>query len=183
MNLVIDSSDDVDETTPPTMFERELTEAMSFEDTGLNLEELPQPTLWRVLVLPRQPKKMSKGGIALPETAQEAETHLNYIGQVLALGPLAGKSEKFQNPEWMPPRDRADTAQRYASALTEIARFGHELPKAPRFLWDVKVGDWVLFGRYSGMVITYKGVRLLNLNDDDITEILPHGPEHLKVWV
>ena len=158
--MLAEAIDDVavEESPAPTMFERSMT-SMDFKDTGLTLEELPDPTLWRVLILPRQPKKMSAGGIALVTESQDAEMHLNYIGQVIKLGPLAGKSEKFQNPDWKP-------------ALS-----------VPRYLWDVKVGDWVVFGRYSGQVITYRGFRFLTVNDDGITNVIARNPELYKVWI
>lgn len=148
-----------DVSAAPQVFERGFSEFATFEDVGLKLEELPKPTLWRVLVLPKQPKKMSAGGIALPTMAVDAERHLNFIGQVLALGPLAGKSDKFLNPDWQP---------------------GHY--DKPRWLWDVKVGDWVVYGRYAGMAKEFKGVKLLTVNDDEITEVIS-GPDGFRVYL
>lgn len=60
------------------------------------LQDAPQPGMWRVLIRPRPPKRMSAGGIALPGQAQDAESHLNYVGQIVAIGPIAGKSPKFE---------------------------------------------------------------------------------------
>lgn len=148
------------ETVVPTMFSRNITNFQTFDDTGLKLDELPQPTLWRVLVLPMQAKKMSAGGIALPESATEAEGHLQYIGQVLAVGPLAGKSDKYQNPEW------------YGPGYFDI----------PRWLWDVKVGDWIMYGRYSGLKITLKEVTLLMVNDDEIISKIDR-PDGYRVYI
>jgi co-chaperonin GroES (HSP10) len=169
-------------TQAPQVFEREISEWLTFEDTGINRADLGEPTLWRVLVLPKQPKRMSRGGIALPSQAVDAEIHLNYIGQVVAMGPLAGKSEKFQNPEWMPPRDRAEHEWRTQEREREQATMGYEMRRVPRFLWDVKVGDWVIFGRYAGQVTTFKDVRFLTVNDDDITQVI-QGPEGFRVYV
>lgn len=59
-------------------------------------EGYPIPDLWRVLIMPRRPKAQSAGGIVIPASAQRNEMHVNYIGQVVALGPLAYKSEIFQ---------------------------------------------------------------------------------------
>lgn len=154
----------------PEVFERDYSEYMSLEDTGLKPEDLPEPTLWRVLILPKQPKRMSKGGIALPGSAVDAEIHLNYVGQVLKLGPLAGKSEKFENPDFRAVNDgTASDPKMYES-----------IP--PRFLWNVKPGDWVIFGRYSGQVVTYKDVRLLTVNDDEIVQVIK-SPDGYKVYV
>jgi co-chaperonin GroES (HSP10) len=149
----------IQEPVVPTVFSRELSEFESFDETGIKLEELPQPTLWRVLLLPKQAKKMSAGGIALPSTALDAESHLQYIGQVIALGPLAGKSDKYLNPAWKP---------------------GHF--DKPQWLWDVAVGDWVMYGRYSGLKISYKDATLLMVNDDEIISKIER-PDGYKVYI
>jgi len=81
--------------------ETDFADEAGVDDLYLTPEEVPipadhpMPQLWRVLVMPIQPRKMSKGGIALAQATQEAEAHLNYIGKVVAMGPLAGTSEKF----------------------------------------------------------------------------------------
>ena len=105
---------------------------------------------------------MSKGGIALPDAAMDGEAHLNYIGRVVALGPLAGKSEKFQNPYWDPLDDGEAIARRY--------------------LWDVKEGDWVVFSRYAGQRKEFNGVKLLTVNDDEILDVID-GPEGFRIYV
>lgn len=62
-------------------------------------DELPDPGLWRILVVSAQPRQMSKGGIALAGQTIEAEESLNYLGQIIAIGPLAGHSEKYKLPD------------------------------------------------------------------------------------
>ena len=170
---IAEAMDDVEvpETQAPQMFERTFSEYMEFEDTGLKYDELPKPALWRVLVLPKQPKKKSAGGIVLPEQTQEAEAHLNYIGQIVGLGPLAGRNDKFLNPAWTHPKNKD---------VTDWEAFERE--NGPRYLWDFAVGDWVIYGRYSGQVITFKGIRLLTLNDDDVAERIP-DPSGFRVYV
>lgn len=169
-NRLFGDEEDGDIVVPPTTFARDTVEWMEFSETGLTYEELGKPTLWRVTIFPKQPKKMSKGGIALPSLVQNVEAHMNYIGQVVALGPLAGKSEKFENPEWV---------------LKNSGK--HPDPEiwdrdVPRYLWDIKVGDWVIYGRFSGQKTEYKGVLLLTCNDDDIMEKID-SPEHFKVYL
>ena len=69
------------------------------DDTEIDLAAIRKaikPLLWRVLICPVQPRTMSKGGIALPGAVQDGEEHLNYIGRVVSMGPLAGKSAKFE---------------------------------------------------------------------------------------
>lgn len=59
------------------------------------LKDAPQPQLWRILVRPKTPKRRSAGGIMLASQAQDAEAHLQYVGRVVAMGPLAGKSDRY----------------------------------------------------------------------------------------
>jgi hypothetical protein len=58
-------------------------------------DELPVPLYWRVIVLPIKPKKVSSGGNVIPISAQEAQQHHNYMGKVVAIGDMAGKSERL----------------------------------------------------------------------------------------
>lgn len=45
-----------------------------------------------------------------------------------------------------------------------------------------KVGDYVIYGRYAGQVLTYKGIRLLIINDDEILAKVA-SPDDLKINV
>ena len=148
------------------------------DDVEIDLDAIRaaiKPLLWRVLICPVQPRKLSKGGIALPESAQDAETHLNYIGRVVAVGPLAGKSEKFENPAMSAPLGM--------KALYEGMMEGYDWPTmeqkhpggmndAPRYLWSVKEGDIVVYGRFAGQRMEWHGVRLLMANDDEILGVV-----------
>lgn len=96
-------------------------------------EDLPCPVYWRVLVMPMAAKQKSKGGILLPSETQDAQQHLTYIGQVLAAGGEAFKSQRFANEKNLP-----------------------------------RVGDWIIYGRYAGQRLEYRGVKLLIVNDDEI---------------
>ena len=133
------------------------------DDVDIDLDAIRaaiKPLLWRVLICPVQPRKLSKGGIALPESAQDAETHLNYIGRVVAIGPLAGRSEKFLNPDWREWRDSENKEPRAGAVVV------------PQYLWSVKEGDIVVYGRYSGQRMEWRGVRLLVVNDDEILGVV-----------
>ncbi len=50
-------------------------------------ERLPKPTGWRILVLPFQPKRVTKGGIHIADTAAERQHLATVCGLVLAMGP------------------------------------------------------------------------------------------------
>lgn len=50
------------------------------------IDRLPQPTGWRILILPYQGQTMSEGGIHLPDQAQERESRATVCGYVLRVG-------------------------------------------------------------------------------------------------
>jgi co-chaperonin GroES (HSP10) len=64
-------------------------------------ERLPQPTGWRLLVMPYQGKAKTDGGIIIPNEAREREALATVVAYVLKLGPLAYQDpNKFgDNPE------------------------------------------------------------------------------------
>ena len=55
------------------------------------VDRMPQPTGWRILILPYQGRKMSDGGILMPDQARERESIATVCGYVLRVGPLAYK--------------------------------------------------------------------------------------------
>ena len=57
--------------------------------SGSALGRLPQPTGWRVLLLPYQGKKQTDGGIIVPTEVREREALGTVCGYVLKVGPLA----------------------------------------------------------------------------------------------
>lgn len=181
---IIESNDDVEvnEVMPPETFLRDNFQWVDFKDLGIDAADLPRPLTWRLMVLPKQPRKMTTGGIALPDQVNDVERHLNYIGQVVAMGPLAGKNEKFENPKWMPPQNTVEAAQRLLDIKNDIARFGEELPREPRYLWDVKIGDWIIYGKYSGQHIEFRGTRFLTINDDEVVQVIK-SPEGYRVYL
>tara|TARA_R100000655_G_C2845144_1_gene168441 strand:+ start:41 stop:487 length:447 start_codon:yes stop_codon:yes gene_type:complete len=96
-------------------------------------EKLPQPTGWRILVLPFKMNEKTKGGIIMNESTLERQQVASQCGNVLAMG-----SECYKDKE------------RY--------------PTGP---W-CKVGDWVIFARYSGSRINIEGGEVRLLNEDEI---------------
>lgn len=57
------------------------------------LDRLPQPTGWRVLVMPYQTAQQTKGGLYIPEEVRDRETVATVVAYVLRVGPLA-----YQDP-------------------------------------------------------------------------------------
>jgi len=64
-------------------------------------EEVIKPFGWRILVMPMRPRKMI-GSIIVPITRQETDQYLNYVGRVVALGPLCFKHNKYAQMGLMP---------------------------------------------------------------------------------
>ena len=71
--------------------EESLKKAADEEEANRNKppegDSLPQPTGWRIVVLPFQPKRTTKGGIHIGETAAERQHLATVCGLVLAMGP------------------------------------------------------------------------------------------------
>ena len=60
------------------------------------LERLPQPTGWRVLVMPYQGKAKTSSGLYIPDEVRERESVATTVAYVMKLGPLAYKDpDKF----------------------------------------------------------------------------------------
>ena len=65
------------------------------------LERLPQPTGWRILVMPYQGKAKTSGGIYVPDEVRERESVATVVAYVLKIGPLAyGDKEKYGDKPW-----------------------------------------------------------------------------------
>ena len=60
------------------------------------LERLPQPTGWRILVMPYQGKAKTSSGLYIPDEVRERESVATVVAYVMKLGPLAYKDpDKF----------------------------------------------------------------------------------------
>ena len=65
------------------------------------LDRMPEPTGWRILVLPYQGRAKTAGGIFLPHETQEKSQISTQVGYVLKTGPLAyGDKTKFPSGPW-----------------------------------------------------------------------------------
>ena len=73
-------------------------EAKRVDETNVSdiKNELPQPTGWRILVLPFTPKEKTKGGIIIAQEALDKARIATNCGYVVKMGPMAyGDKEKF----------------------------------------------------------------------------------------
>jgi len=68
---------------------------------GSLLERMPDPTGWRLLILPYRGKGKTDGGIYLPDVVVQEQTVSTQVGYVLKVGPLAYRdTEKFPSGPW-----------------------------------------------------------------------------------
>jgi co-chaperonin GroES (HSP10) len=73
----------------PTLLDKEL------------IDRMPNPTGWRLLVMPYRGKGTSEGGIILTEKTREQQQVTSVCAYVLKVGPLAFKdAEKFVDGPW-----------------------------------------------------------------------------------
>ena len=83
-------------------------------------EQLPEPSGWRLLVLPFTPKEKTKGGILIAQESLEKLRIATNCGYVLKVGPLAYyDKEKFPTGAWCKKGDWVIFA-RYAGSRLPI---------------------------------------------------------------
>lgn len=66
------------------------------------LDRLPQPTGWRVLVMPYQGQTKTAGGLYVPDEVRERESVATVVAYVLKVGPLAYKDPDKFGPDAEP---------------------------------------------------------------------------------
>ena len=59
-------------------------------------KDLGEPTLWRVYIMPLPAPEKTAGGILLPGQSQEAQRWAQYIGKIVAMGPLCWKAKMYE---------------------------------------------------------------------------------------
>ena len=82
--------------------------------------KIPQPTGWRIMVLPFKMKEKTKGGIVLAETTLERQQVASQVGLVMAMGPDCYKDkERYPDGPWCKVNDWVMFA-RYAGSRIKI---------------------------------------------------------------
>ena len=66
------------------------------------LERLPQPTGWRVLVMPYEGQTKTSSGLYIPDEVRERERVATVVAYVMKLGPLAYKDPDKFGPDAEP---------------------------------------------------------------------------------
>ena len=94
-------------------------EPLSPDNIGDTVDELPEPSGYRILVLPFTPKNKTKGGILFSQESLDKARIATTCGYVLKMGDLAYKDkEKFGDP-WCKKGDWVIFA-RYAGSRLPI---------------------------------------------------------------
>jgi co-chaperonin GroES (HSP10) len=83
------------------------------------INELPEPSGYRLLVLPFTPKNKTKGGIIFSQETLDRARIATTCGYVLKMGPLCYKDEKFTSGPWCKKGDWVIFA-RYAGSRLPI---------------------------------------------------------------
>ena len=83
-------------------------------------EKLPQPTGWRLIVLPFKMDEKTKGGIIMNESTLEKQQVASQCGNVLAMGPQCYRDkERYPEGPWCKIGDWVIFA-RYAGSRIQI---------------------------------------------------------------
>ena len=88
-------------------------------DNITNVDQLPEPSGWRILVLPFTPKDKTKGGILIAQETLDKLRIATNCGYVLKMGPLCYSEKKFTSGPWCKKGDWVIFA-RYAGSRLPI---------------------------------------------------------------
>ena len=83
-------------------------------------ERIPQPTGWRLLVMPYMGRDKTEGGIYVPDQSREREARATVVAYVVKVGPLAYQDpDKFGGEAWCKEGDWVCIG-RYAGSRFQI---------------------------------------------------------------
>ena len=106
--------------TPKKQIEIPKKELVGVEKIKKEEPKLPQPTGWRMLVLPFKMKEKTKGGVILAETTLERQQVASQVGLVMAMGSQCYKDkERYPEGPWCKEKDWVMFA-RYAGSRIKI---------------------------------------------------------------
>ncbi len=92
----------------------------SKEEQPTNLEKLPTPTGWRILVMPFKVKETTEGGIIIAQETLDRARVATQVGYVLKMGDLCYEDkERYPTGPWCKEKDWVIFA-RYAGSRMEI---------------------------------------------------------------
>ena len=90
------------------------------ETTSTSLEKLPNPTGWRILVMPFKVKEETKGGIIIAQETLDRARVSTQVGYVLKMGDLCyADKDRYPTGPWCAEKQWVIFA-RYAGSRMEI---------------------------------------------------------------
>jgi co-chaperonin GroES (HSP10) len=99
---------------------KEESKSLNPENIGSIVDELPEPSGWRLLVLPFTPKDKTSGGIIISQESLDKARIATNCGYVLKIGPLAYlDKERYSTGPWCKKGDWVIFA-RYAGSRLPI---------------------------------------------------------------
>jgi co-chaperonin GroES (HSP10) len=99
---------------------KEESKSLNPENIGSIVDELPEPSGWRLLVLPFTPKDKTSGGIIISQESLDKARIATNCGYVLKIGPLAYlDKERYSSGPWCKKGDWVIFA-RYAGSRLPI---------------------------------------------------------------
>ena len=99
---------------------KEEAEQAKEETQSTSLEKLPNPTGWRILVMPFAVKEKTEGGIIIAQETLDRARVATQVGYVLKMGDLCyGDKERYPTGPWCKEKDWVIFA-RYAGSRMEI---------------------------------------------------------------
>ena len=100
--------------------EEDAKKIIEHEETKTSLEKLPNPTGWRILVMPFKVKEKTEGGIIIAQETLDRARVATQVGYVLKMGDLRYKDDdKYPTGPWCKEKDWVIFA-RYAGSRMEI---------------------------------------------------------------
>tara|TARA_R110002050_G_scaffold121374_1_gene239698 strand:- start:582 stop:995 length:414 start_codon:yes stop_codon:yes gene_type:complete len=100
-------------------YKEEIKEAKE-ETQETNLDKLPTPTGWRILVMPFAVKEKTQGGIIIAQETLDRARVATQVGYVLKMGDLCYEDkDKYPTGPWCKEKDWVIFA-RYAGSRMEI---------------------------------------------------------------
>jgi len=103
----------------PALQEKYQKEKKEIKNITNEMEKLPLPVGWRILILPFEASKKSKGGIIYSDDAVDRASIASTCGNVLAMGNQTYDKEKFPAGPWCKKGDWVVFA-RYAGSRIKI---------------------------------------------------------------
>ena len=84
------------------------------------MSKVPEPTGWRIVILPHKGVGKTKGGVLLSDQAIQEQQWTTNVGLILKMGPMAYKdTKKFPTGPWCKEQDWVIFA-RYAGSRLKI---------------------------------------------------------------